>query len=103
MKIISKVRNYFRVPAVARRYMFDGLFISTAVNIASNTNNLFATRLGASDYQLSMVQFMPMMFNLLLQTYLAFLAILMPITMFTAGWMFLQSQDASDIHDIHEE
>jgi MFS family permease len=46
--------------------MFDGLFISTAVNIAANTNNLFATRLGADDYQLSMIQFMPMMFNLIL-------------------------------------
>jgi MFS family permease len=66
MKFISKVRNYFRVPPVARRYMFDGLFISTAVNIAANTNNLFATRLGANDYQLSMIQFMPMMFNLIL-------------------------------------
>ena len=36
----------------------DGLFAALAVNIAFNNNNLFALKLGAGDYQLSLVQFL---------------------------------------------
>jgi len=44
----------------------DGLLAATAVNIASNNNNLFALRLGAGDYQLSLVQFLPQIFTMLI-------------------------------------
>jgi len=48
------------------RYAMDGLFAALAVNIASNNNNLFALRLGADDYQLSLVQFLPQIFTMLI-------------------------------------
>jgi len=51
---------------VAARYAIDGLFMALAVNIASNNNNLFALRLGAGDYQLSLVQFLPQIFTMLI-------------------------------------
>jgi len=51
---------------VAMRYAMDGLLVALAVNIASNNNNLFALRLGAGDYQLSLVQFLPQLFTMLI-------------------------------------
>jgi len=51
---------------VAMRYAMDGLLAALAVNIASNNNNLFALRLGAGDYQLSLVQFLPQLFTMLI-------------------------------------
>jgi MFS family permease len=47
-------------------YAMDGLLAALAVNIASNNNNLFALRLGAGDYQLSLVQFLPQIFTMLI-------------------------------------
>jgi MFS family permease len=44
----------------------DGLLAALAVNIASNNNNLFALRLGAGDYQLSLVQFLPQIFTMII-------------------------------------
>jgi len=51
---------------IAMRYAMDGLLAALAVNIASNNNNLFALRLGAGDYQLSLVQFLPQIFTMLI-------------------------------------
>jgi len=51
---------------IAMRYAMDGLLAALAVNIASNNNNLFALRLGADDYQLSLVQFLPQIFTMLI-------------------------------------
>jgi len=51
---------------VAARYAVDGLLMALAVNIASNNNNLFALRLGAGDYQLSLVQFLPQIFTMMI-------------------------------------
>ncbi|MCL1958282.1 MAG: MFS transporter [Spirochaetes bacterium] len=51
-------------PAAAR-YAVDGFLVGSATTIASNTHNLFAVRLGANDFQLSLVFFLPQMFNML--------------------------------------
>jgi len=50
---------------VAIRYIMDGLLAVGAVNIASSNYSLFAVRLGADDLQLSLVQFLPHFFTLL--------------------------------------
>jgi len=50
---------------IAIRYVTDGLLAVGAVNIANSNYNLFAMRLGADDFQLSLVQFLPHFFTLL--------------------------------------
>jgi MFS family permease len=62
---ITRVRKFASSNPVAARYAMDGLLAALAVNIASNNNNLFALRLGAGDYQLSLVQFLPQIFTML--------------------------------------
>jgi len=60
----TRVKNFTDSNPVAARYAMDGLLMALAVNIASNNNNLFAFRLGAGDYQLSLVQFLPQIFTM---------------------------------------
>jgi MFS family permease len=62
----TRVRKFAGSNPVAARYAMDGLLMALAVNIASNNNNLFALRLGAGDYQLSLVQFLPQIFTMLI-------------------------------------
>jgi len=63
---ITRFKNFAVSNPVAARYALDGLLAALAVNIASNNNNLFALRLGAGDYQLSLVQFLPQIFTMLI-------------------------------------
>jgi len=63
---ITRVKNFAGSNPVAARYAMDGLLAALAANIASNNNNLFALRLGAGDYQLSLVQFLPQLFTMLI-------------------------------------
>jgi len=63
---IKRVKNFASTNPVAARYALDGLLAALAVNIAANNNNLFALRLGAGDYQLSLVQFLPQIFTMLI-------------------------------------
>jgi MFS family permease len=63
---IARAKNFAASNPVAMRYAMDGLFAALAVNIATNNNNLFAIRLGADDYQLSLVQFLPQIFTMLI-------------------------------------
>jgi len=62
----TRVRKFAGSDPVAARYAADGLLAALAVNLASNNNNLFALRLGAGDYQLSLVQFLPQLFTMLI-------------------------------------
>jgi len=62
----TRVRKFAGSNPVAARYAADGLLAALAVSIASNNNNLFALRLGAGDYQLSLVQFLPQLFTMLI-------------------------------------
>jgi len=59
------IRNFAGSNAVAARYVTDGLLAASAVNIANSNFGLFAVRLGANDYQLSLVHFLPHFFTLL--------------------------------------
>jgi MFS family permease len=62
----SRVKKFADSNPIAMRYAMDGLLAALAVNIAANNNNLFALRLGAGDYQLSLVQFLPQIFTMLI-------------------------------------
>jgi MFS family permease len=61
----SRLKDFPGENPAAFRYAVDGLLVGGATTIASNTHNLFAVRLGANDFQLSLVFFLPQMFNLL--------------------------------------
>jgi hypothetical protein len=63
---ITRIKNFADYNPVAARYAIDGLLAALAVNIGTNNNNLFALRLGAGDYQLSLVQFLPQIFTMLI-------------------------------------
>jgi len=63
---VTRIKNFAASKPVAMRYAMDGLFAALAVNIATNNNNLFAMRLGAGEYQLSLVQFLPQIFTMLI-------------------------------------
>ena len=65
-KPLSAVKKFAEEKPTAMRYAIDGLFVSAAFAIAAQNNNLFALRLGANDFQLSLVQFLPQIFNMLI-------------------------------------
>jgi MFS family permease len=62
----TRARKFAGSNPIAARYAMDGMLAALAVNIGSNNNNLFALRLGAGDYQLSLVQFLPQIFTMLI-------------------------------------
>jgi MFS family permease len=63
--ISPKARKFIKTNPVASRYLVDGLIVATASNIAASNNNLFALRLGASNFQLSLIHFLPQMLTFL--------------------------------------
>lgn len=47
-------------------YGVDGLLIMGAISIAINNHSIFAMRMGAGDFQLSLIQFLPQILNMIL-------------------------------------
>ncbi|MDR0502833.1 MAG: MFS transporter [Treponema sp.] len=64
-RLPKNVRKLAGSNPVAIRYIIDGLLAVSAVNIANSNYSLFAVRLGADDFQLSLVHFLPHFFTLL--------------------------------------
>jgi len=60
-----KARNFARTNPSAVRYIIDGLFVASAINIAVNNFSLLAIRLGTNDFQLSLIQFLPQILTML--------------------------------------
>ena len=63
---ITKGRAFVRNQPLSVRYGIDGILITGGVALAVNNNNLFAQRLGAGDFHLSMLQFLPQIIMLFL-------------------------------------
>jgi len=63
---IIKMRHFYNHRPISVRYGIDGILTLGAISLVGNNNNLFAQRLGAGDFHLSMLQFMPQMMNLVL-------------------------------------
>jgi len=66
LNIPARLKNLAREEPITFRYVMDGLLVGSAIHISSNTHNLFAIRLGANDYQLSLVFFLPQILNMLI-------------------------------------
>jgi len=54
------------LPTNAGLFMTEGIVCTLALSFSTTNNYLFLTRMGASDYQLSLVQFAPQTMNMLL-------------------------------------
>lgn len=65
-RLTTRIAQLLPNDPIMLRYAADGFFITAGVNIVANSNNMFASRLGASDYQLSLLQFLPQAVNLML-------------------------------------
>jgi len=65
-KTIARGLTFARRQPLAVRYGIDGILITGGITMAANNNNLFAQRLGAGDFQLSMLQFLPQILMLFL-------------------------------------
>ena len=61
---LARIKSFSDNNPTAANYAIDGLLALGAINLAVNNNNLFAQRLGAGDFHLTMLQFLPQMLNL---------------------------------------
>jgi len=57
--LISRTKKHLVANPQSVTYGIDGILVAGALSIVANNNNLFAQRLGATDFQLSMLQFLP--------------------------------------------
>jgi MFS family permease len=65
-RIVHKIRAFGARRPLSVRYGIDGVLTLGAVSMAGQNANLFAMRLGAGDFQLALVQFLPQAMNLLI-------------------------------------
>ena len=65
-RYLARLKSFTTNNPTATNYAIDGILVFGALNLAGNNNNLFAQRLGAGDFHLTMLQFMPQMLNLFL-------------------------------------
>ena len=73
-RYLAQARSFSAHNPIAATYAIDGLLVIGAFNLGASTNNIFALRLGAGDFHLSMLQFLPQSIILL---------ILIPVGLFT--------------------
>jgi len=66
MRYLARVRTFSAHNPVAANYAIDGFFITGAIGLAGTTSGIFALRLGAGDFHLTMLQFLPQVINLLI-------------------------------------
>ena len=64
--LFSRTKKWLSGSPQAVNYGIDGILVAGALSVASNNNNLFALRLGATDLQLSMLQFLPAILTVIL-------------------------------------
>ncbi|MCL2204403.1 MAG: MFS transporter [Defluviitaleaceae bacterium] len=64
--LTARVRAFVDGNPHAVKYGIDGLLLMGAISIAANNHNIFALRLGAGAFQLSLLQFLPQIINLVL-------------------------------------
>ena len=64
-RLRSLLRNYAYLERPIKLYAVEGILIAFVVNLIVNNNNLYASRLGANDFQLGLVNLLPQLVNML--------------------------------------
>ncbi|MCL2841635.1 MAG: MFS transporter [Defluviitaleaceae bacterium] len=64
--LMAKGRTFIIRQPLSVRYGIDGILVTGGLSLAANNNNLFAQRLGAGDFHLAMLQFLPQIIMLFL-------------------------------------
>ena len=57
--LLARIKKLATDQPLSMNYALDGILVAGALSIVANNNNLFAQRLGASAFHLSMLQFLP--------------------------------------------
>ena len=65
-RFILRARAFSTSHPLTVKYSVDGLLIMGAISLAVNNHSIFALRLGAGDFHLSMLQFLPQILNMLI-------------------------------------
>ena len=63
--MIKRLKHFISKDSMTFHYAIDGLLLTAGANLVANNNYLFASQLGASDFQLSLFQFLPQIVNFL--------------------------------------
>ena len=66
MKILTRYRQFRDTNPSAINYGIDGIMVAGAMAIAMSNNNRFASRLGATSAELSMLHFLPSLIGMIL-------------------------------------
>ncbi|MDR1536851.1 MAG: MFS transporter [Clostridiales bacterium] len=59
-------KQFFSLDEPVRLYAYEGLLIAIITNLINNNNNLFASRLGAEDFQLGLLNLAPQLTNMII-------------------------------------
>lgn len=59
LRLTHKIKNLQKNNSTMLLFAIEGVLITLVNNLVNNNNNLFATRLGATDFQLSLIQTLP--------------------------------------------
>jgi MFS family permease len=65
-RITRSVRSFSTLDAPVKIYVIEGILLTIVSTILGNNNNLFANRLGADDYQLGLLSFLPQLVNIMI-------------------------------------
>jgi MFS family permease len=63
---LAHARDFAAANPLAVKYGIDGLLMMGAISLAVNNHSIFALRLGAGDYHLSLIQFIPQILNMII-------------------------------------
>ncbi|MDP4089597.1 MAG: hypothetical protein Q8930_10050, partial [Bacillota bacterium] len=64
-RLLHKFKSSWKSDSTALLFAYEGVLIALINNLINNNNNLFATRLGATDFQLTLVIALPQLVGIL--------------------------------------
>jgi MFS family permease len=64
-RVVSKIKEHWKADKNMFLFAFEGIIIALVTNIINNNNNLFATRLGANNFELTLVTSLPQFVGML--------------------------------------
>jgi nitrate/nitrite transporter NarK len=65
VRAINKIKDEWYIDSIMYLFALEGVFFTIINNIINNNNNLFATRMEASNFELSLVTSLPQFVGML--------------------------------------